>query len=107
VSTDQPRIAALASALGDLAGFLRDRGERWADGIDQIAAEVTAGNRDCARRFLQLHGGMGSLSDLVFHPANGNARPGEDLEELNEHFQALDRRAQDLALALLAERRLG
>jgi hypothetical protein len=101
MSETEPTVAKLAAALTELANFLRDRGEHWADSIEKIAADVGAGDAHGARRFLQLHGGIGSLTDLVFHPMNHNAAEDEDVDQLNEQFRELDSRAHRLAIALL------
>jgi hypothetical protein len=49
-------------------------------------------------RFLGKFGGMGSISDLVFHPLNGNASDDREARALNERLEVLRTRAYDLAV---------
>lgn len=67
------------------------------------ADEVRRGDAYGLRRFLGLHGGIGSLNDTYYHPVNRNAASEREAEELQARFEELDPPAWRLASELLRE----
>lgn len=88
----------LATAIEDLAAFLRTHGETtWADQLDRDAELVRHDDARGVDRFLAKFGGMGRLNDLVFHPLNANVGRGQDPADVNRTFDALREHAWELA----------
>lgn len=75
----------------------------FAQQVRASADEVRRGDTHGLRRFLGLHGGMGSLNDTYYHPVNQNAASEREAEELQARFEELDPPAWRLASELLRE----
>lgn len=76
----------LQMQLHELNVFLVGVGEkRWAVWSDHVAAQLAEGSvgPDEVRR---AFGGMGSLSDLVIHPANGHRVGAEEVDQVNRRL---------------------
>lgn len=100
-----PTPQRLAERLDELAGFLEAHPPAarspFAAQIRTAAREVAASDAHGARRFLALFGGMGSLNDITYHPANGNAAGLEEAARLQARFGERTQAAYDLARDLL------
>lgn len=76
---DREQLERLLDAFADFLdaeppGLARHGAAGWfAQQVRASAAEVRRGDAHGLRRFLGLHGGMGSLNDSYFHPVSGNA----------------------------------
>jgi hypothetical protein len=93
-----PDAARFAECLDELETFLVERGEvRWADRVGRDASLVRAGDARGVIDFRSMFGGMGSLSDLVFSPVNGNAATEVEAVVLNDQVERLRTRAWTLA----------
>jgi len=88
----------LVRALEELQRLLRGAGSRWADELGGVIAEVQGGRAEGARRFLRMHGGMGSLNDEWLSGSDA-----EQTKLLNSRRDQLDERAYAIAEALLRE----
>lgn len=96
-----PDVLRLADALDELAQFLAAHSAPfWADWISKDAARVRQGDGYGVTNFLSAFGGMGSLNDLLFTPANGNASSVAEGNELQDRFDRLCGDAWSLAEAL-------
>jgi hypothetical protein len=83
------RYERLVAALDQASSLLEHHGEtHWATWLRADRNRINDGDRYGLDHVLQAFGGMGSLTDLVFHPINGNAADqdvGErDTERLRE-----------------------
>jgi Domain of unknown function (DUF6966) len=85
----EPTVPNLIAAMRELQELLRDADPSWAERLDVPIREVEASDAHGARLFLELHGGMGSLTDLC--------------STLGGRFEELDSRAWSLATALVRE----
>jgi hypothetical protein len=93
-------VEGLLVVLEALGVLLRDHhGAAWAGRVAQTAGRIRRGDASGIDRLLALYGGIGSLTDLVFHPRNGNATSGE-AAALNLRFRALSGEAYARARAL-------
>lgn len=86
----QQRRGQLEALLEQLAGLLGSAGEThwlpWAErGLGQLRDRDWSGVDTVLAGF----GGMGSLNDLVLHPANGHAVAEEDVAAVNSRLQDL------------------
>ena len=96
-----PGVARLLEALADLTMFLTERSQsRWADWVSGDAALIRAGDGRGIDHFLSALGVMGSLSDLLFSPANGNAAGEQEADDLNARFRHLVQTAWTQAEAI-------
>ena len=102
--TTDAEDSRLVALLDQLVELLRGHGEEfWASWLEADAGRIR--NRDFygVRHFLRAFGGMGSLSDVYFHPANGNARTEDEAAHLNARFGALRGEAHEIATRLARE----
>ena len=100
--SDKERLERLLDALADfLEASPPAPSDFFARKVRASADEVRRRDANGLRRFLDLHGGMGSLNDTYYHPANGNAASDREAEELQARFDELDRQAWQLAHDLL------
>lgn len=80
---------ALQRQLRRLSALLGDVGEQhWAEWSFRVAsqlAEGTAGPEQVRRAF----GGMGSLNDLIVHPANGHHVEAKKVDRVNRKLDLL------------------
>lgn len=90
----------LLEALRDLEELLRVAGSPWADKVIVAIRELESGDAHGARRFVEMHGGMGSLNDEWL-----DAETSEEANRLNLKRDQLDERAWSLASALVRELR--
>jgi len=96
-----PDVARLADALDELGAFLHEHAEPgWASWVSEDAARVRRDDGYGVTHFLSAFSGMGSLNDLMFHPANGNAADIREAEALQQRFDRLRSTAFVLASAL-------
>lgn len=88
---------ALEKQLDELATELERVGEtRWSAWARQTATRVnegSAGSRDVREAF----GGMGSLNDLIIHPANGHRVDEAAIDVVNASLSALRASLYELA----------
>jgi len=96
-----PTVARLADALDELAVFLASNSEPgWASWVSDDVARIRRGDGRGVTHFLSAFGGMGNLTDVTFHPTNGNALDIKDAEAPQRRFDELRRVAFDLASSL-------
>jgi hypothetical protein len=96
-----PDVARLAAAMDELAEFLRgQRQARWAGWVATDAATIRRGDARGLIHFLSAFGGMGSLDDLLFSPANGSASSDGEAALLNARLRHLLEAARSQADAL-------
>jgi len=88
----------LVEALRDLEELLCNARSQWAQKVAVAIREVENGDAHGARRFLEMHGGMGSLNDSLLDAAGD-----EEARRLNLRLRELDERAWSLASALVRE----
>jgi hypothetical protein len=94
-------VARLAQAMDELAEFLREqRQRRWADWVASDSATIRRGDGRGVIHFLAAFGGMGSLGDLLFSPANGNSVSDQEAALLNARLRHLLATAGSQAEAL-------
>jgi hypothetical protein len=58
----------------------------WADWLSEDRAKIADGDRYALDHLLSAFGGMGSLSDLVIHPVNGDPIHDEDIDHVNQRL---------------------
>lgn len=91
-------VDRLLATLDDLGRFLRDHGEsHWAEWIERDAEWIRRHDLYGVTHFLSAFGGMGSLNDFSFWPANGNAGSVEEARRLNRRFRQLAEEGFELA----------
>ena len=96
---------SLTETLSELAELLSRQGEaRWAAELRRDLELVERDDFYGVERFLGHFGGTGSLGDVYFHPANGNAAGEDEASVLNERFLQLTSHAHDVATALRRSR---
>ena len=90
-----------AEALGSL---LQGYGVQfWADWITQDRRRVEAGDECWIDHLLRAYGGMGSLNDVVIHPANGHYVTAADIGPANGRLAKLRSRTYAAATRLKVE----
>jgi hypothetical protein len=83
-------VERLVVVLDELAALLADHSEpQWAAWIANDRDKILRGDGYGVIHVLTAFGGMGSLSDLVFDPLNGNVGVHENAGAVNDRFQAL------------------
>jgi hypothetical protein len=86
------RVAKLLWLLDELCELLRRQGDdHWADWIGKDAEWLRRGDGYGLVHFRRAFGGSGSLSDVYFHPANGNAESEDEGRRLNTRFSRSSR----------------
>ena len=81
--------AELRTVLAELQDLLDDVGERfWARWARERAAALAWGRLE-PHDLRYVLGGLGSLNDLVLHPANGHDIDRDDVDELNARLTRL------------------
>ena len=94
----------LATLLDQTVELLKAHGEEhWADWLEADARAIRARDGWGLEHFLAAFGGSGSLRDLVFHPANGNASSPEDGRAATEQLDELLTEAYPIASDLERE----
>jgi hypothetical protein len=94
-------VERLVEAMDSLAAFLREQHQvRWADWVAGDAARIRRGDGQGVAHFLSAFGGMGSLTDLLFSPANGTAETDQAAALLNARLRYLVDAAWGQASAL-------
>lgn len=94
----------LASLMDEIVGLLRAHGEEsWAEWVEYDAGLIRSRDARGAEHFLAAFGSAGSLSDLIFHPFNGNAASEAEGRADTERLQELLFEAQPLAQDLSRE----
>jgi hypothetical protein len=79
-------------------------GERhWASWTDAVYRDLAAHDAHGFSRLLAAYGGMGSLTDLMIHPANGRSVSEGDIERINDALDQLRSAMYDDASALLRD----
>lgn len=102
--SDPATAARLLDVLDQLATLLTSHAEpRWGAFVARSADLIRAGDAEGVARLLEGFGGMGSLADLVFDPANGNARSTAEANDLNQQLTTLRSEAWRLATDLRRE----
>lgn len=74
------RVSGLLAALHEASALLAKHGvDGWAAWLSEDGQRIASHDRYGFDHLLMAFGGMGSLSDVVFHPLNGNAC-GDDVD---------------------------
>jgi hypothetical protein len=95
------RLALLAEAA---ASFLRNYGEEhWSAWLSKDAWRIRNLDRYGLQHLLGAFGGMGSIGDLLLHPANGYTVSETDVDRVNEALRAMLSQVYDLAQKLYRE----
>ena len=99
--TSEQAVIELAALLSRAIALLEAHGETsWATWLRADRERIVHGEAARLGHLLSAFGGMGSLNDVVFSPANGNAadeRSGvADTEQLRELLNELYVTARDL-----------
>ena len=91
-------LAAMATAVDEVARFLENHGDVWAvERMDKLKAAADRGDIESVSWAVsESTGGMGSLSDRQFGPEEGDAADNARLRELIEN---VERTARAAALA--------
>lgn len=93
--------AELLSATGALSEFLRRYEEwHWANYVDRARQRIQDEGASGADDLLRAYGGMGSLNDVVIHPANGHALAAESIDAVNTGLGQLRSRTYAAAVKL-------
>jgi hypothetical protein len=94
----------LLEALAGLVALLREYGESaWAEWLDRDRQRIQRGDAYGLEHLLGAFGGMGSLNDLLLHPANGHPVAPDRIDLVNDQLQALRGRCWRLATGLRRE----
>lgn len=92
------KTQSLIQILDSLVVLLRQYGvERWASWVESDRNRLQAGDFGGIRHLLSAFGGMGSLGDLMLHPANGHPLSLAEADRVNTRLQDLTSRAYSLA----------
>jgi hypothetical protein len=98
------RYQQLLEALADLVALLREYGESaWAAWLDRDRQWIQRGDAYGLEHLLGAFGGMGSLNDLLLHPANGHPVAPDRIDLINNQLQALRGQCWRLATDLRHE----
>lgn len=82
--------AELLSSFGAMIELLHQAGEApWSDRLTSLRDGIERGERHAFDAVLQSFGGMGSLSDLVLHPANGHEIEVDEIPVVNGRLDQL------------------
>lgn len=82
--------AALLSAADDAAALLRRHGaDHWACWVEADVDRIRHGNPVGVDHLLTAFGGMGSLNDVIIHPANGHDVAEADVDQVNRRLASL------------------
>lgn len=83
-------IQDLADLLESTSDFLLKHGvHSWATWLAKDAKLIRGGDYYGIEHLLSAFGGMGSLNDLVLHPANGHLISEADVNRGNDDLQAM------------------
>ncbi|WP_329562008.1 DUF6966 domain-containing protein [Kitasatospora sp. NBC_01266] len=86
------------AALTELSSLLWSYDvQHWAAWIEHDRELIDGGDDEGIRHFLSAFGGMGSLNDLIIHPANGHPVSADQVDAVNDQFQRLKSEAYGLA----------
>ena len=101
-------VERLASLVETTANFLSTVGEaRWSTRLSGDAARIRARDYYGLHHLLSAFGGMGSISDLLLHPANGHDIRESEVEHVNGELRSLLNEVYELALKLSDEAESG
>ena len=86
----EARYDRLMADLARLQALLERHDERrWARSVAAARSELAAGDAHGLTRLLGAFGGMGSLADLVIHPANGHRVDADEASAVNAELARL------------------
>ncbi len=93
--SDKDKLSDLLKQLASLLSkYNRDH---WANWLSKDAKWIENGDFYGVEHFLSAFGGMSSLNDVVFHPANGDELTDDKTKQVNENFLKLKSEAYQLA----------
>jgi hypothetical protein len=99
-----PDVNELAELLDRAKALLSKCGEEhWAQWLAKDSALIKKLDLYGIEHLLSAFGGMGSINDLVIHPANGHSVRDADIGNVNELLQALLEKIFALAKRLYGE----
>lgn len=99
-----PKTARLIELLEAASALLRACGEaHWSAWLEKDLARLRRGDFSGVEHFLSAFGGMGSLSDLVLHPENGDRLSYAEVKDVNARLHQLLTEAWALAQDLRRE----
>jgi hypothetical protein len=93
-----PDVERLAGTLEELAALLGAHAEaRWASWVAHDAVLIRLGDGHGVTHFLSAFGGMGSLGDVVFVPADPSTQSSSEADAATRRLQELRSTAWRLA----------
>jgi hypothetical protein len=96
-----PEVERLAIFVDAVSSLLHTYGEEhWSAWLSQDASRMHNFDRYGLQPLLYAFGGMGSINDLLLHPANGHKAPETDVDRVNEELRSLLSQVYDLARKL-------
>ena len=103
ISFDE-RFDRLLAAMGDLADLLSSYGEaHWADWVRRDMEKIRRYQQHGLESMLMAFGGMGSLTDVYIHPANGHPIGPDQIDQANQELARLTSTVYSDASALRRE----
>lgn len=83
-------VKTLADLLDCTESMLLKCGEgKWAEWLGKDSALIKKLDLYGVEHLLSAFGGMGSINDIVIHPANGHTVRESDIDAVNEELQTL------------------
>jgi hypothetical protein len=99
------KVEELMQVLRKLRDLLAAHGrDQWVYGVATSLKEIEQDDAHGVSRFLGLFGGMGSISDVLFHQLNGDVGTADDLRRDNDLLSRLRSRGYELAHDRRSER---
>jgi hypothetical protein len=99
-----PEVERLAILVEALSSFLRKYGEEhWSAWLSKDASRIRNLDLYGLQHLLGAFGGMGSISDLLLHPANGHKVSETEVDHVNEALRSMLSEVYRLAHTLYQE----
>jgi hypothetical protein len=99
-----PEVERLAILVEAASSFLHTYGEEhWSAWLSKDASRIHNLELYGLQHLLGAFGGMGSISDLLLHPANGHKVPETEVDRVNEELRSMLCQVYDLAQKLYRE----
>jgi hypothetical protein len=103
-SSGRDEVARLLELLDEAAALLERHGDvHWGAWLSRDAERIRAGDLYGVTHLLEAFGGMGSLGDVTFDPADHEASSEEEAREATLRLRALTGEAHWIATALRRE----
>jgi hypothetical protein len=99
-----PEVERLARLVEATVNFLTTYGEtHWSAWLARDAARIRARDYNGLKHLLSAFGGMGSITDLLLHPANGHKISEAEIDHVNDRLRSMLNEVHELALRLSKE----